>query len=95
MRLVGRSILLDFARRHPDARTGVAGWQAVISINSFEHWAALKRTFNSVDKVGSYLVFNVCGNKYRLIARVHFASQTLRVVAMLTHREYDRALWRQ
>jgi len=94
MRLIGRSILLDFAQRHPDARSGAAGWLAVVSINSFEHWASLKKTFNSVDKVGPYLVFNLCGNKYRLIARIHFASQTLRVVEVLTHREYDRARWR-
>lgn len=93
MRLVGRSILHDFAQRHPDARTAISGWQAVVAENFFEHWAALKKTFNSVDKVGSFMVFNLCGNKYRLITRVHFASQTLRVVAVLTHQEYDRARW--
>lgn len=94
MRLVGRSILHNFALHHPDARTAVSGWQAVVSENTFEHWVALKKTFNSVDKVGPFLVFNLCGNKYRLIARVHFASQTIRVVAVLTHQEYDRARWR-
>lgn len=48
--------------------------------------------FGSVDKVGHYYVFDIAGNHYRLIAAIHFNTQTLYIRAVLTHSDYDR--WR-
>ena len=61
---------------------------------TFANFAQLKEAFSSVDKVGDKCVFNVGGNKYRLIAWVHFEKQRLYVKAVLTHREYDKGAWK-
>ena len=45
--------------------------------------------FNSVDKVGEYYVFDIVGNHYRLIAAIHFNTQTLYVREILTHSAYN------
>ncbi len=65
----------------------------MIERNRFEHWAALKATFGSVDKVGPLAVFDLGGNKYRLIAHVRFDKQIVYIRAVLHHRDYDKAHW--
>ena len=55
-------------------------------------YADLKKLSNSVDRVGSYYVFDLGGNKYRVIAAIHFDRQMLYVRHVFTHVEYDR--WR-
>lgn len=51
-------------------------------------------TFNSVDKVGDLIVFDIGGNKYRLIAYIRFEKQILYIKAVLTHRDYERGAWK-
>jgi len=55
----------------------------------------VKRVYPSADLVGRYTVFNIRGNKYRLIARVVYRSQTVFVVAIMTHEEYDLGNWKE
>jgi mRNA interferase HigB len=66
----------------------------VIEKNRFENWGELKAAFNSVDRVGELLVFDIGGNKYRLIAYIRFTKQIVYIKAVLTHREYDKGAWK-
>ena len=54
----------------------------------------LRATFPSADTVGDLIVFNIGGNKYRLIASIHFNRGKVYVRHVLTHREYDRGAWK-
>ncbi|MBI4357989.1 MAG: type II toxin-antitoxin system HigB family toxin, partial [Candidatus Omnitrophica bacterium] len=63
--------------------------------NSFKHLNELKQTFGSADYVRPYTVFNISGNKYRLITLVNYQIRTVFVEQILTHREYDRGKWRK
>jgi mRNA interferase HigB len=77
---------------HPPAAAPLQGWRRVIERGGFQNFAELKRTFNSVDKVHDYFVFNIAGNNYRVVAAIHFNTQILYVRSVMTHAEYDR--WR-
>jgi len=57
--------------------------------------ASLRTTFGSVDRVGPVFVFNVGGNKLRLIAAVHFNTGKVFVRHILSHAEYDRGQWKR
>jgi mRNA interferase HigB len=92
MRLISNKALREFAIRQREADEPLQAWRKLIERSSFESFADLRRAFNSVDKVGNYFVFNIAGNRYRLIAAIHFNTQTLYVRAVFTHAEYDR--WR-
>jgi mRNA interferase HigB len=92
MRLISNRPLREFARMHPAAAAPLRGWRGVIERGRFQSFAELKRTFNSVDKVSDYFVFNIAGNNYRVIAAIHFNTQILYVRSVMTHAEYDR--WR-
>lgn len=92
MRLISNKALREFASRQREASEPLQAWRKMIEQSTFDSFADLRRVFNSVDKVGDYFVFNISGNRYRLIAAIHFNTQTLYVREVLTHAEYDR--WR-
>lgn len=50
--------------------------------------------FPHADKVGKFTVFNVGGNKVRLIAAIHYNRGKIYIRHVLTHREYDKGAWK-
>lgn len=56
--------------------------------------AELRQTFPSADLVGDCIVFNVGGNKYRVIVHLDFEVQTVWIRFVLTHAEYDKDRWK-
>ncbi|MDD2712623.1 MAG: type II toxin-antitoxin system HigB family toxin [Simplicispira sp.] len=94
MKIISNSALRAFAANHPPAQEPLQGWRRVIEKNRFAHWAELKAAFNTVDKVGELAVFDIDGNKYRLIAYIRFEKQIVYIKAVLTHRDYDQGAWK-
>ncbi len=70
------------------------GWRRVIEKNQFDNWAELRAVFNGIDKVGELTVFDIGGNKYRLIAYIRFSKQIVYIKAVLTHRDDDKGAWK-
>ena len=93
MKIVSNRALRDFVKAYPQANESLQGWRRVIEKNRYSNWAELKAAFNAIDKVGDLTVFDVGGNKYRLIACVRFEKQIVYIKAVLTHREYDKGAW--
>ncbi|KHA76512.1 hypothetical protein NC77_22925 [Janthinobacterium lividum] len=89
MRIVANKALMDLARKHPLAGEPMQAWRKIIESRPFANFAVLKSTFNATDRVGDYYVFNIGGNKYRIIAAIHFNRQLLFIREVLTHKEYD------
>ena len=94
MKLISNSALRAFAANYPDAEVSLQAWRRVIEKNRFANWAALKAAFNAVDKVGDLAVFDIGGNKYRLVAYLRLEKQIVYVKAVLTHRDYDKGAWK-
>ncbi len=63
--------------------------------NSFKRFLDLKKTFGSADQVKPHTVFDISGNKYRLIAVVDYALQSVSIECVLTHAEYGEERWRK
>jgi mRNA interferase HigB len=55
----------------------------------------MKTVYATADLVGRRTVFNIAGNKYRLIARINYRAQLVFVLYILTHSEYDLGNWKQ
>ena len=94
MQIISNSALRVFAALHPQADEPLQGWRRVIEKNRFGHWAELKAAFNAIDKVGELTLFDIGGNKYRLIAYIRFEKQIVYIKAVLTHRDYDKGAWK-
>ena len=70
--VITRKRLREFAARHREAAEPLGVWYVIMSKTDFGSFAELKRVFRSVDKVGKFTVFDIGGNKFRLIAAVHY-----------------------
>ena len=90
MHVITRKRLRDFAARHRDAAEPLAIWHAIMAKTDFGSFAELKRVFGSVDKVGKFTVFDIGGNKYRLIAAIHYNRRKIYIRHVLTHAEHHR-----
>ena len=94
MHIISRKALREFWETHSDAELPLRQWEAVVRRADWRDWADLKVTYGSADKVEKYVVFNVGGNKYRLIAIVSYAKGKVYIQHVLTHKEYDRGTWK-
>jgi mRNA interferase HigB len=90
MRLISNKALVDFAAEHSDAGLALQIWRKLIETGSYNNFADLKRTFASVDRVSSFFVFDIGGNKFRLVCAVHFNRQMVFIRHVFTHKEYDK-----
>jgi mRNA interferase HigB len=95
MHIITRKRLNEFAEKHPDAQAALANWYGLIKRNDFSSFVELRRVFPAADQVGKLTVFNVGGNKVRLIAAIHYNRRKVYVRAVLTHREYDEQRWKE
>jgi mRNA interferase HigB len=95
MRVITNRRLLEFAARHADAGEPLQVWRKVMEAGSYENFAGLRQAFRGVDKVGDLYVFNIAGNKYRLVAYLHFGRQLCYIKHVLTHVEYDKEGWKK
>ena len=95
MHVITRKRLNEFAKLHPDTRNALAQWYKLVKQNNFESFVELRELFSSADQVGNLTVFNIGGNKVRLIAAIHYNRQKIYIRAILTHSEYDEERWKK
>lgn len=94
MKLISNKALREFAEIHADAAQPLQDFRRLIEAGTFANFAQLLATFASVDKVGERYVFNIGGNKYRLVAAIAFAPRLVWVKAVVTHGDYDKGAWK-
>jgi mRNA interferase HigB len=94
MHIITRKRLNKFAEKRPDAEPGLKHWDKNVKSKDFKSFAELRETFPSADQVGGLTVFNIGGNKVRLIAAIHYNRKIIYIRAILTHREYDEGTWK-
>jgi mRNA interferase HigB len=94
MHVITRKRLLSFAEKHSDCGSALDSWYRVVKHTHFTSFAELRRAFPNADQVGNLTVFNIGGNKARLIAAVHYRAQRVYIRYILTHKEYDRGKWK-
>jgi mRNA interferase HigB len=95
MRIIKRGALVRFWERHPDAKASLESWYGVMRRANWTTPAEMKMVYPNADLVGRRTVFNIAGNKYRLIARVNYRTQRVFVLYILTHADYDRGDWKR
>jgi len=100
MRIISRKRLKDFWEQSPAAKAVLEQWYKVVKSTHWTHFAELRRTFNHADlsitdKGHSVVIFDVGGNKYRIIAAVHYDRGICYILRVLTHKQYDTNRWKK
>ena len=99
MRIIKEKFLRDAAEQYPKAAKYLAAWTASVRAAAWRNMAEVRSCYGSADLVRvrsgrPVIVFNVCGNTYRLIVAMHFKSQMAFTLRFLTHAEYDLDDWK-
>lgn len=94
MHIISRKALREFWKRHPESQSPLSRWYTIVRKTDFKDFNELRMTFPSADWVEGLIVFNIAGNRYRLIAAVHFNRGRIYIRHVLTHEDYDQGAWR-
>jgi mRNA interferase HigB len=94
MHVISEKKLREFWADHEDAETPLRAWHREAEHADWEKFADVRERFPSADQIGKFTVFNIGGNKYRLIAVIHFNRGKVYVRHVLTHAEYDKGNWK-
>jgi mRNA interferase HigB len=91
--------LREFFEAHRDAERPLRRWFLIVSKGNWPSIADVRRGFPHADAVvvksgRALTVFNIGGNKYRLIAAIHYDRQRLYALRVMTHREYNKNTWK-
>lgn len=90
MRIIAKRTLQNFWEQYPSSKQQLLSWYQVIDKNNFTNSNAIKSIFGSADFIGNNkVVFNICGNHYRLIVKINYVTQIVYVLFIGTHPEYD------
>lgn len=95
MHVITRKRLNEFAKLYPDTKNALSQWYQLVKENEFSSFVELRQMFPSADQVGKLTVFNIGGNKVRLIAAIHYNRQKIYIRAVLTHSEYNEGKWKE
>ena len=77
MHIITRKRIREAKNKYSDCASALDAWYRIVSKNQFNNFSDLKHTFNYVDKVTDLYVFDIGGNKLRLIASIHFNRQRI------------------
>ena len=95
MHIITRKRLIEFSKKHPDSEEPLDRWYRIVKQSNYNSFAELRKTFPKADQVGKFTVFDISGNKYRLIAYIVYSAKRIYIRHILTHPEYDKEKWKE
>ncbi|MDQ2100755.1 MAG: type II toxin-antitoxin system HigB family toxin [Tychonema bourrellyi B0820] len=94
MRLIYQKNLLIAIEPYPDAQTAIESWYQLIKDNDWQSLEEMRKGYSkSVDEVYGYTIFNIKGNRYRLIVQINYRTKIIFFKAFLIHAEYSKINW--
>lgn len=96
MRVISKRRLREFWLRDTAVRSPLEGWYRVVNDKqlTWSDFHDVRSTYGNASLVGECVVFNIGGNKYRLIAKINYRTHNIFVRAVLTHAEYYKGNWK-
>ncbi len=91
---------MEASEKYPKASGYLAAWVGVVRVARWRSLIDLRKVYPSADPVEvaskkRVIVFNVCGNTYRLVVAIHFDKQRVYTLRFMTHAEYSKDEWKR
>lgn len=88
--IITRKTLLIYCLLYPKASNALREWYVELVKSDFQNFNELKEVYGNISIVGDdRVVFNIMGNKYRLVVRMVFEYKSIQIKWFGTHAEYD------
>jgi len=94
MHVISEKKLREFWAQHPEVENPLRAWHRTAEHADWECFADIRKVYSDADQVGRCTVFNIGGNKFRLVVVVFFEWGRVYVRHVMTHKEYDRGAWK-
>ncbi len=95
LNVISKRGLFERAAKFADAKSALQVWFDAAIDADWRHLDDVCKTFPKTDMVGDLAIFNIRGNKYRLIVRMVFQYKRIYIKEFLTHAEYDKGAWKK
>ncbi len=89
MRVIAKKTLREFWLRHPDAEGPLLAWFREVEKEDWDSPAKVKERYRTASFVGDRVVFDIKGNRYRLVVRINYPFRIVYVRFVGTHEDYD------
>ena len=97
MHVITRKHLIEAGKHYPDAEPELQAWYKIAKNNKWRNFVEVRQTFTDADHVDGYVIFNIRGNRYRLVTIIHYARDKqgrlseghIYIRSFLTHKQYD------
>lgn len=91
MRVISRQQLYQYGQTHSDAKPALDAWFKEAEHACWQSPSDIKEQYRSADFLpGNRVVFNIKGNSYRLVVKIHYNTGVVYIRFIGTHAEYDR-----
>lgn len=94
MHLISASKLKQSVSKYPDVSKTIQAFCKAVKKAQWQNLAEVQKVYKSAEAVGNFTIFNIKGNKYRLILDIDYQEQVAYFKYFLTHAEYDKEKWK-
>jgi mRNA interferase HigB len=92
--VISRKKLKEAAAKHPSVGTALDTWFRVAKKARWKKLDEVRKTYPTADSVNPYTVFNVKGNRFRLVTEINYERGRIYIRHVLTHAEHDKGKWK-
>lgn len=94
MHIITKKRLQEFWEKHPDSENALKTWYKITKKANWENLADVREDFSHADLAGVCTIFNIGGNKYRLITKIYYPNKKVLIRFVLTHAEYNKKVYK-
>lgn len=89
--IISKKTLVDYYNKHKETKSQLEAWYQEAKIAEWKNPQEIKEKYASASIIGgNRVVFNIKGNKYRLVTKINYHMKTVYIRFIGTHKEYDR-----
>ena|ERR1700675_219289 len=94
VRVISRKKIREASERHSEWEASLSAWYRIVKKAAWKNFPDVKQSWRNSDKAGTCIIFDISGNRCRLIAYINFRTQKVYVLHILSHVEYGRDRWK-
>src|SRR5687768_9401649 len=94
MHIITKKALREFWEKHPDSKTSLLSWYQTSKKAYWANLVDVRKDFPHADIAGVCTIFNIGGNKYRLITKIYYPNKKVLIRFVMTHAEYNEKTYR-
>ena len=95
MRIISKRRLREFWQEYPIAEKPLLSWYETVKKAGWESFSDVREDFRHADIYRDCVIFDIGGNKFRLITKIRYQKKRVYIRFVLRHSDYDKDLWKE